>query len=143
MGRSVNYHSYAQYVIYLKFDPACDMCGGCGLCWTEFKRVIVDQLRSVAPSLEFDETSAWDQNEVYMIARNGLCAIFISEYCDVVSLSFVPLFEVCALYDAEANLQTAWLARMKEKYEKAFLNRLTKVGTYSNGNSIYERCNNG
>lgn len=97
----------------------------------------------------FEEDDAWPEREVRTIAGNSMTDIDISEYCGLVSVSITPrnkceyCWRPCGC-DPQHYLATSWTNRMVERiaetiYEVVSLEPLRKIGTFSNGESVYER----
>lgn len=133
MGRSVNYHSDNRAVIYLNEDE--EIYNFDELIWG-----ILQTLQNVAPS--FDETRAeWHDREVRKFAENSLCTVWISEYCGLISLSFVPVEESYHTGKNIRGLAERWIDKFIVSYRKTMgKDILNPVGTFSNGERIFERA---
>lgn len=130
MSRSVDYLRNASLVAYLSAHELQDE-----LDWEMFVEDIKEQIKSFAPS--FTECDSWDGNETHIILENELAEIGIAEYCGLVSVSIRPK-ESEGYYDEydKTGLAENFIERIKPKFEK--LGNLTKVGTFSNGEAIFE-----
>lgn len=127
----------------------CDhVCTECGLSFNDSnKEMVVDYWRAQEewkswieciqhdmmkkyPSLSTCER--WEGNEVRIILESDQVEIAVSEYCGLASLSI----RVNDSYDKEA-LALRNIGFMSEFMEK--FGELRKVGSFSNGESLYER----
>lgn len=160
MGRSVATHSRSIADVFFSFHvgycPQCDFvtsgssfnCDECGTeldtvndgswAWDDLVENIQSSLTERFPSLQCADH--WPQSEVHAIAENAHCAVVISEYCGLVALGVVPV-EWDGWY---GDSNTEGLARTwAERYLVPFLRQqwgeLRHVGTFSNGEAVYER----
>ena len=126
MGRSVYVPSRAEVVAYASFDGDQDD-------WFDQIEYFVDELERAFPSVSAD--SGWMGREGKVVASNRFARIVVAEYCGCVSLSIVP-----EGYDA---LSEAWARRVGPRFNKivesVFGSRFNKVGTFSNGEAVFER----
>ena len=135
MGRSVNYLSGAQHVLYLndsrdEEDPDLSQ-----FYWDEFKSEVMECFNS-CPSLEAPRNERWDGRETVIILENSLAEVGISEYCGLVSVS------IRAQDDEYMNLGIHWIDKVWpgiiKEFKEAFpTSLLTKIGTFSNGEGVY------
>ena len=105
--------------------------------WDNWLYYITEQLKEKMPSLE--TCDEWLGNEDKAILENRFCYIGVSEYCGLACLWLVPK-ELDTYYSDEASLiplQSHWLDNAVDKVEA--LSELYKLGTFSNGEAIYER----
>jgi hypothetical protein len=131
MSRSVNYLNGALSVAYVETS---DFCGCDEDCWYFFKESADDvaaRLQERWPS--FEAADRWDNRETRIVAENGLAVVGVSEYCGLTSVS-IAVSERCE----RPELARAWIRRMASEFEKMF-GTLRKLGTFSNGESVYER----
>lgn len=152
MGRSVNYHSDAYKVLYThieysethedeegnevdndRYDDQFE--------WDSFVEMLEYGLKEVAPSLEPPRKVEWYDREVRKILENNLCSVWLSEYCGLVSLSFVPEEEGYSSGKAINGLAERWINQMIPKFQEQINPSLRKVGTMSNGEAIFEKIN--
>lgn len=145
MGRSVNYHSDAYKILYTHLEMSDTHEDEEGnevksdyddyqFEWECFEDNIIYGLQEVAPSLEPPYKKIWHDHEVRMILENNLCSVWLSEYCGLVSLSFVA-------QDYKVPLAEHWLDQMFPKFEKKINPTLRKLFTMSNGEAIFEKIN--
>lgn len=170
MARSVNYQSDAILVKFMHFEPVygefnletgeyegdnfnefatqdsfdCLVCG------------LVDALKQRFPSLEdvppFRECSGTDallwslsDRECTPILRNGNCAVFLAEYCGLISLSFCRISD---FYDGDwrtSGLNEHWIRSAENGINEAIdsvTERLICCGRFSNGEALYSRAAN-
>jgi hypothetical protein len=99
--------------------------------WEIFVEDIKESLTAKYHSLW--EEDDWEGNEVHIILRNSQVNIGISEYCGLASISVAVRGD---LYEGEglAERNAGFIA---DYIEKTFGN-LKKVGSFSNGECIYE-----
>jgi hypothetical protein len=130
MGRSVNYHSDSRAVIYIPTDEI------------DFDELsyLVDGIRDIAPSFQ-ECKQEWHDREVCKFAENSFCTAWISEYCGLVSLSFVPIEESYHTGKIIIGLSNRWIDIFVKSYRKKLGNNaLRPIGTFSNGERIFERA---
>lgn len=106
--------------------------------------LFIDDLRTRAkkrwPSL--DECNAWIDREDHAILENDYCFVGVSEYCGLVSVWLLPK-ELDTYYPDEAskeNLAKRWVSSIENNFHKEF-GEYRKVGTFSNGEAVYEKIN--
>lgn len=131
MGRSVSYASGSIAIAYSHTDINDNEFFES----TFFDDVIEDvrqHSNSLWPSLS--NCDKWLGREDHAILENDHCYIGVSEYCGLVSTWLVP--------KEENNLSVAWCNQISNKFMKSF-STLNKVGQFSNGESFFERVNNG
>lgn len=154
MGRSVNYHSQAQERLYLHYeypktivedDDGNEIEVDCEdfdeSFWEEYEDYIIETLQEIAPSFDRSKIE-WHGNEVKKIAENKLCTVWISEYCQLVSLSFVPVEDSYYSSNKLEGIAKHWIEQVFEKIKKEFIEReskvLNKLGNFSNGEGVFE-----
>lgn len=138
---------------YIGPSLKCDQCEGKGTEWRDsdehdwecFTEDLLNVIQASFPSMY--EGDRWLDREVKQIAMNQLVEVGISEYCGLVSVSLRPKeFEEYYAEDARlARLANIWMRRSGEKFlqtiQKAYGDKcLRKMGTFSNGEGVYERC---
>ena len=82
-------------------------------------------------------------SECSPLLKNGNCAVFISEYCGIMSLSFCPVSD----FDPDdtgsrRGIQTHWIETAEEKINRcisAAADRLSLDGRFSNGEQIFSK----
>lgn len=104
--------------------------------WDDWLDYISEQLVAKMPSLEPCEE--WLGNEDKAILENRFCYVGVSEYCGLACLWLVPkdTSDYTGDYSLEP-LQNRWLDGAAGKVEN--LSELVKLGTFSNGEAIYEK----
>lgn len=131
MGRSVSYLDNAEAVFYFPFE-------------SQYSFEWDDLLESLRYSIQkkyssYFPVTKWE-DETQIILQNRLCNIGISEYCGLVSLSIAPntndyddYIEVFAIKHAQ-QIEKG-LAKILDNLR---LNRYNKIGTFSNGEAVFE-----
>lgn len=138
MGRSVDYLSNALKVYYLSYEQYFENEDGQEIFDDYAFEVLFDNIKHEikAKYKSFVVTDNFDGREVKIFLRNNIVEIGISEYCGLVSISI-----------RNVNDEKIGLARnFINKIDKGILDilkqngeTLTKVGTFSNGEGVYER----
>lgn len=87
----------------------------------------------------------WDGRETSIIFENNFCEIGVSEYCGLASVS-IRVNE--SYYKGElrervakAWIESVWPDMLKSMDENVHNERLNKVGSFSNGEGVYESAN--
>ena len=91
----------------------------------------VAQCQDRWPSLQ--PCDKWLGSEDHAVLENGHAYFGISEYCNMLAYWVVPK-------DDEDNLAAHWCASIERGFINTF-GRLTKIGTFSNGESVYRLSN--
>ena len=143
MGRSVNYLDNAEIVLFFPFEGGQDENGNydefCAeLEWDDIKENLISEIKAKLPS--YYEVDKWGNRETRIILENSLCSIGISEYCGLVSLSVAPRQND---YDAwHESFAVRHANQIESTLEKVLcelgLKNLRKVGTFSNGEAVFE-----
>lgn len=112
--------------------------------WDDFKDNIIATLQKRYPSLE--TATGWD-DETSIILENTFCEIGIAEYCGCASLS-IRVKDVDGYYDRDTSglaahwVDVAWTGMIAAlDKEMPWANRLNRLGTFSNGESVYQLAN--
>lgn len=126
MGRSVSYGSGAVEVC---FRDVSDFTGEWD--WDSFIEWIRETAFELWPTVE--DADHWLDREDHVVAENEHCFIGFSEYCGLASIWLVPRDD--RDYPALAD---HWCRQIAPKFQKVF-GDLVRVGTFSNGESVYER----
>lgn len=128
MGRSVSTPSDCVAVAYQhhEFDEYDSQWE-----WDELKANIRERCIARWPS--FEDTSEWLGNEDQAILENQHAKIGLSEYCGLVSIWLV----VNSRSDTP-ELAEAWCNSISDNFYREF-GELRRVGTFSNGESVYEQ----
>lgn len=137
MGRSVDYLSDAQHVLYLDNSNDNEDPDMSQFYWDELKSEITECFNSY-PSLITPRKERWDGRETSIILENSLAEVGLSEYCGLVSVS------IRAQDDEHVHLGIHWIDKIWpgiiKEFKAAFPTRLlTKRGTLSNGEGVYQR----
>lgn len=138
MGRSVDYLTNAKAVTYFCLEGSEDELER-EMEWEDLFGNIKYSLMRRYPSL--DEANSWDGNETKIFLENSLVHIGISEYCGLVSVSIRTNdrnWEYESL--AENFIDRTWDNMVKLMRGNTYHEPLVKVGTFSNGNSIFEKA---
>jgi len=134
MGRSVDYLSRSQKVVYIPFEVENEFDSEFE--WDWFYEDLINILCEKYPSL-YTVKNKWDGRETRIILENDLCQIGLSEYCGLVSVS-IRVNEYYEYY----NIAESWINRINfERVLNERFNTLRKIGTFSNGESVYEKIN--
>lgn len=163
MGRSVSYATGSKWVLYCHpglydpepcygcaaesgaVNPDCEVCNGAGeidadydTCrwrWDEFVDGLRAAFKRAFPSMyDCDE---WLGREDHALLENGHAYIGVSEYMGLVSVWCVPKED---MYGNESPLAARWCESIESKAEDlvdSIATRLVRVGTFSNGESLY------
>jgi hypothetical protein len=131
MGRSVDYLNRATAVIYCHIETQDEYA------FDDFLDNIKEELLDKYPSL--DSCERWDGRETKIFLENSLVEIGISEYCGLISISIRPN----EYRDVNESLAENWIRKIEANLRKSCANysqTLRKVGTFSNGEGIYEKA---
>lgn len=103
--------------------------------WEDFILDIKECMKADFPS--FEDCDKWVGNEDHAILENRFAYFGVSEYCGLVSMWLV-LKDGDDYGDEQRGLKERWAKQVTPKFEKRF-GELRKLGTFSNGESVYER----
>lgn len=149
MGRSVDYLTNAEYVIYFNLDwiginedgEYDEMQGQWD--WDDFemnlKCIIMNKLKS------YYESDEWDGRETKIFLKNQLAEIGISEYCSLYSLSIRARDDEFYGYrdGYKENLGKHHCQQIRKTLEKCLIDSgaelLNRIGTFSNGVGVFEK----
>jgi len=140
MGRSVSTPTAAEVIAYAHIDSD----GDADLDqrnWDDDMVNLGDTLRAAFPSLR--KADRWLSNEDHVILENQLAAVTVSEYCGLVAVCLVPdKYEYgCQVNDAPLSVQ--WIENVEARFRRivaqVFGIELQRMGTMSNGESIFKR----
>lgn len=131
MGRSVSYLTGATKVAYFDVGYMKDEFD-----WQCFEENITYSLRKQFKSLE--DADKWDGRETKIILQNSFVEIGISEYCSLASVSV--RINDDAIDNGQQGLAERFIGAVERKLEE--MSELTKSGTFSNGEGVYERKTN-
>jgi hypothetical protein len=131
MGRGVASHSYEHrgITLFLDFEDDSDREV---FNWDDYTEYIIEKIKEVAPSVSLVKNGEWYGRETQRIGENRLMSVWISEYMDVVRISFVA---------EHGNLGETFIDKVVDKISEKFVKGgstvLIKQGTFSNGESVY------
>jgi hypothetical protein len=138
MGRSVNYLDNAEVVLYFPFDYSDDVEMD-NMNWDDMVENLKYEIKAKLPSY-YIVNDKWGNRETRIILENSYCSIGISEYCGLVSLSVAPRENDYVNYSE--SLAKHHANQIKGTLEKVLhdlgLKNLHKVGTFSNGEAVFE-----
>lgn len=152
MGRSVDYLNNAERVNYFQwptlsiYDPETDR----DIETDEYEDAsiviedIQEYIRSIFPG--FDPCSRWDGRETHIILEGYGVEIGLSEYCGLASLSVrvdegpLEYSEDDEAYETDKQKALNWI---NENWDEAsrYWNKYRKIGTFSNGEGVYQKTN--
>lgn len=165
MGRSVMVHPGAECTAYRTLQNYHSFCADCEADNTEYLAecaecgadlfdftgevardefdYLVDWIReeftTAFPSMA--ECDRWARgcgamDELRCIVANELCDVYVSEYCGMVAISVVPTgCDDC--WDNTTGIARHWCATYAADVLDRF-NEYRRIGTFSNGESVYE-----
>lgn len=147
MGRSVNYLDNAEVVLFFPFENDKNEAGEydadlASIFWDDMIVNLTYTIKAKLPS--YSITDKWGNRETRIILENNLCSIGISEYCGLVSLSVSPRdSENLNSFDTfRNNFAIHHANQIKGTLERVLhdlgLKNLHKVGTFSNGEAVFE-----
>jgi len=133
MGRSVSYPSGTVEIAYRdvsEFD------------YDDFQ-FWLDDIRYTSQSLwqSFEPCDEWLDREDHAILKNGLCYLGVSEYCGLASIWLVPrdyIFDAHGFEIDATPFAENFIKRIAPKFHKTF-GEFRKVGSFSNGEGVFER----
>lgn len=151
MGRGVDYLTNAEYVIFFhadwinaeyengEFDEDLSSMN-----WDDFMSNLTAEICHKLKS--YNESDKWDGRETKIFLENNLCEIGISEYCGMYSLS-IRASECLGYYSYEKDtngLAVHHAEQIRNTLEKCLVKSgaeiLNKIGTFSNGCSVFEKA---
>jgi hypothetical protein len=152
MGRSVDYLNNAERVNYFQwptiwaYDEDTDTDVETDELW-DARDVIEDIQETITSNYPgFDRCSRWDGRETQIILEGYGLEIGLSEYCGLATLSVrvdQSVLDYCDTdEEADAEYQKA-LNWINENWAEAtkYWNQYAKIGTFSNGEGVYEKVN--
>lgn len=94
---------------------------------------VSEHMQELWPSLY--PANRWPYDEVHVFLQNSLVEVSVSEYSGIVALCIAPR----SGYDYGTDgLAKHWIEQVSERFLRTF-GDYAKVGTFSNGESFYER----
>jgi hypothetical protein len=152
MGRSVDYLNRSERVNYFQwpliwaYDEDTDTDVETDEYW-DASDVISDIQEYITDKYPgFDKCSRWDGRETHIILEGYGTEIGLSEYCGIATLSIRvdegPLEYSMDDQEYEADRQKA-LNWIRDNWDQAseYWNQYRKIGTFSNGEGVYEKAN--
>ena len=134
MGRSVDYLNNNVGVTYIDISEEVEN----GFDWSDWLEDLTYLIKGQAKSLYKPIKDIWQGRETQIILENDHVYIGVSEYCELVSVSM-------AVRDDShvPGLSEHWAEKMWPKIEKAIVeayagNSLRKIGSFSNGEGVFE-----
>jgi hypothetical protein len=100
--------------------------------WVYMLEYFVERVTETWPS--FSRVERWPHDEVRVVLQNGLAEMAVSEYCGLTSLSIAPVENV------SEGLANNFIDSISDKFLSMFSNYY-RIGTFSNGESVYEVAN--
>lgn len=150
MGRSVSYLSNSE-VIYFHAYWLSGINEETGeynefqaqMNWEDFFSNLKWELKAKFKSL--DDCNKWEDRENHIFLENDLCEIAISEYCGCFSLS-VRAKDDEFYHDSERckqglsqNFVNKILPNVKKVLKNCGVDLMVRQGTFSNGESVYQK----
>lgn len=92
----------------------------------------------------YDDRAIWHaaDHECFPILQNGNCVVFLSSYMELVSISFVPRYNVVDGYYETEAIQRHWINQVESKINatiESVCERLICCGRFSNGEAVFSR----
>ena len=149
MGRSVNYLNRALNVSYFQWPTLWEYNEETGIDQEtdelmeayEIRQDIQESIISEFP--EYEYSKKWDGNETSIILTGYGTEIGLSEYCGLASLSIrIDENELDRFIDYQEQYDKieAWINENWAKISQGY-NQYNKIGTFSNGENVYEKNN--
>lgn len=130
MGRSVSTPSNVALVAYQSHEMEEEYE------WDDFIDYIKESMHDIVPS--FEECDRWIDREDHAIMENNLCYAGVSEYCGIIAIWTLHKNEHYGCDEEYVEqFAPAFTKRIREKFHERF-GQIVKVGTFSDGTSVYE-----
>ena len=154
MGRSVDYLnkalqvSYFQWPLIESYNDETDEFEQTD----EFEEgyIVTEDIQEsiICEYPEFDRSKKWDGRETSIILKGYGTEIGLSEYCGLATLSIRIDENELSYYDYDNELLyneqhdkiEAWINENWAKISQGY-NQYNKIGTFSNGENVYEKNN--
>lgn len=131
MGRSVSYATGAKQVVYADADGIEDSDD-----FSWHLESMQEEGERRFPSMS--KCDKWLGREDHAVLENNLAYIGVSEYCGLVSVWVVPKTDC---YGNDNGLAINWASRINlGPLAECFGTRLNRLGTFSNGEGVYQRA---
>ncbi len=152
MGRSVDYLSNAERVNYFQwpliwaYDEDTDTDVETDEYW-DAEDVICDIQEYITDKYPgFDKCSRWDGRETHIILEGYGTEIGLSEYCGLATLSIrvdQSVLDYCDTDEEAEAEETRIKDWIRDNWDQAseYWNQYRKIGTFSNGEGVYEKTN--
>lgn len=128
MGRGVSTHRHAVATVFLHLEDLNETDD-----WDSFTEDLQDNVLAMRyPTME--KCDRWQDREDHVIMENRQMEVSVSEYCGCVAICLAPRDPD---HPAEAQRRAPAFERYIEKMFKSCAMR--KLGSFSNGESVYER----
>jgi hypothetical protein len=146
MGRSVDYLSNAERVNYFQwptlwvYDEDTDQDVETDELW-DAADIIADIRETITSNYPgFDPCSRWDGRETHIILEGYGVEIGLSEYCGLATLSVRVNESILNYFDTDEEAYQVATNWIHENWDQAseHWNQYRKIGTFSNGESVYE-----
>lgn len=137
MGRSVSVPRNAVWTVYLDGSCECEPGDYCD-CFEYLLDDIRQSIKGRYPS--FEDSDCWLGREDHGVLENRHGHITVSEYCGLVALCFVPREEHYNDNAGSYALRQHFGEQIEAGVRKLYPGHLRKLGTFSNGESIYQRA---
>lgn len=131
MGRGVSTPTKAVECVFIEPSIEEDYCND----WNDFIEDVRGVVLARYPS--FDDCDRWLDREDRAVLENGHAYVTVSEYCGTVAICLVPK------ETDTPELALAWCeqiaARWQEHIESRYSSAMRRIGTMSNGVSVYRK----
>jgi len=131
MGRGVSRPSGAFAVSYDEFSPSDSEDSSFE--WNCYIEGLKEKAKKLFPSMR--ECDKWLDREDHAILENAFTWFGVSEYCGCVS---IWLADKDRDFRAGPAIAEHWKEQVQQKFRDSF-GTLVKLGTFSNGESVYKR----
>lgn len=132
MGRSVSFPSGA-HVAFDHWETDYEDAWQTQDDWDDIIEYFKQRVREHYPSAW--EVDKWVGREDHALFANGYAYFGVSEYCGCIAYWIVPRDDI---YGSEEGLAQRWFNQVGPKFIERFAT-LHRLGTFSNGEAIYQR----
>lgn len=131
MGRSVSTHRDAVATVFLHIEDMQDRDD-----WDMFVEDLQDNvLAPKYPSMR--KCDRWSGREDHVIMENSQVEVSVSEYCGCIAICLAPTYPDDPMSAGQAaNMAAAFERRLNKMFKSC---AMTKMGTFSNGESVYQK----
>lgn len=107
--------------------------------WDALLRYISERAVELWPSFEDAlDDNEWVDRECQVVAKNAHSLIAVAEYCGMVSISLAPRYDRDTYWRDDNALGENWRKQIAARFESTF-SEFAKLGTFSNGESVYQK----